>query len=392
MKVIGITSGAGSMLIGAQELGMRVVGNIEWRKYYRHTNTFTNNFKGAKIWGKLDELTETEKSDMSDAEIAFGHPECGNFSNLRVRKTAKLRDPSDLPLFAELVKELRPKFFVMDNLPKSLMGFTINQWKEKLGTDYNLFPEWISNYHYGNTQINRRRFFLIGARKYYEDFVFKPGEFAHDGKLGDVVRHLPSKRDLVHINHVHWPDSAIMRGWGAHNFDLTMGKDHVTLADFKKVIKDYPDKKNFSYYNRYGESKLRPGYSKIVLDNYSPVLSGGGSAPDNHYRSDTLNPLTMRERLRIQGAPDDFILDPLDFMRDHKTYMAVYKQTGKFMPVEFNKYIARQIRDYLRGLPPISTGERLIKPNQLIDEAKRACCIPLKQCKYCWLTKECDRS
>lgn len=279
----------------------------------------------------------------------------------------------------------------MDNLPKSLIGYEIEKWMAQLGKEYNLFPEWVSNFHYGSTQINRRRFFLIGARKEFEDYVFIPGEFEHKKMLRDVIGDLPPKKDIRAINHVHWPDSALMMGWGSHNFDLTKGKDCVTLGDFKKVIKDYPDKKNFSYYNRFGESKLRPGYSKIILDNYSPVLSGGGSAPDNHYRSDTLNPLTMRERLRIQGAPDDFILDPLDYMRDHKTYMAVYKQTGKFMPVEFTEYIADQIKHYLSGKKfKRSTGKRFIKRNEYIDKAKGLACRSGKDCDQCWLQGDCN--
>jgi site-specific DNA-cytosine methylase len=387
MKVSGLTSGAGSMLIGAQKLGMEVVGNIEWRKYYGVTETFTKNFK-APLYSKYEDLTPADRDRFHDCDIAFGHPECGNFSNLRVRKTAKLKDAADLPLFGALVLATKPKFFVMDNLPKSLLGHTIQAWMSQLGEHYNLFPEWISNFHYGNTQINRRRFFLIGARKEFEDYVFVPGEFEHNKMLEDVIGDLPPKRDIKAINHVHRKDDSILRGWGPHNFDLTIGKSGVSLKDFKDVIRDYRAKKNFAYYNRFGESKLRPGYSKIVLDNYSPVLSGGGSAPDNHYRADTLNPLTMRERLRIQGAPDDFILDPLDYIDDHKTYMAVYKQTGKFMPVEFCTYIADQISHYLQGkVFKKATGQRFIKRSIFVDEAKMRSCNN-NMCDTCWIKED----
>jgi site-specific DNA-cytosine methylase len=389
MKILGITCGIGSMLIGGYNNGMEVVGNIEWRKYYHVGKPFQKNFKAPMVH-KLSDLTTSDRANFQNVDIAFGHPECGNFSNLRVRKTAKLKDAADLPLFAELVLELRPKFFVMDNLPKSLIGFPIEAWKEKLGSVYNLFPEWVSNFHYGNTQINRRRFFLIGALKEYETFTFYPGEFEHNRMLRDAIGDLPNTRDIKKLNHIHRPDNDILRGWGSHNFDLTIGKPHVTLKDFKRVIKKYPDKKNFQYYNRFGETKLRPGYSKIILDNYSPVLSGGGSAPDNHYRSDTLNPLTMRERLRIQGAPDSFTLHPRDYMDDHKTYMALYKQTGKFMPVEFCTYIASFIEGHLenRHIGAV-TQRRLIKTNEYIDDAKKKCCTPSIQCKGCWI--ECDR-
>ena len=47
-KAIGLTSGIGSMLIGADIAGFSVIGNIEWRGYYRlkdhnDKNTFIEN-------------------------------------------------------------------------------------------------------------------------------------------------------------------------------------------------------------------------------------------------------------------------------------------------------------------------------------------------------------
>lgn len=400
MKAIGITSGIGSMLIGARQAGFEIVGNIEWRKYYGYvgadgTSTFKKNFPGAIYVEKFEDLTGEEVERMTDADIAFGHPECGNFSNLRVKKTSQLGNPGDIPLFVDLVKKLRPKFFAMDNLPKALMAYPMKEWENLLGNEYDLFPEWISNYHYGNSQINRKRYFMIGARKEFE-FIFRPGEFEHVKYLRDVIDDLPLYKDIVELNHVHWKDSDIMKGWGAHNFEETKGKDYVTLGDFKKVIRDYPDKKNFSYYNKYGESKLRPGYSKIVLDNYSPVMTGGGSAPDNHYRADSLNPLTMRERARIQGCPDDFIFYPLNYMDDPKAYMAIYKQLGKFMPVEFNKYFAEMVRCHLESRPFESSGERFINHNPQIDEAKKwicekgKCSDQGKVCFECWMKGSCE--
>jgi site-specific DNA-cytosine methylase len=380
------------MLIGAKELGFEIPGNIEWRKYY-HTPTFEKNF-GSPLFSKMEDMTDVDIKRFKDADIAFGHPECGNFSNLRVKKTAKLNDPGDIPLFTELVKQFRPKFFAMDNLPKAIIAYPVSRWVEELGDTYDLFPEWVSNYHYGNTQINRKRFFMIGARKEYE-YVFKAGEVKHDRRLGDAIMDLPGRSDIYDINHNHWKGRDIMRGWGRHNFDLTRetpGKNggKVSLAEFKRVIRHYPSRKNFAYYNRFGEAKLRPGYSKIDLENYSPVLSGGGSAPDNHYRSDTLNPLTMRERLRVQGAPDDFILYPLDYMKDFKTYVALYKQTGKFMPVEFNKFFAAQVEAHLKGKPFKCSGERFLNQNPFINEGKREGCKPhSSHCQKCWLTEDC---
>lgn len=36
LTAFGITSGIGSMLVGADRLGFKVTGNVEWRDYYRY--------------------------------------------------------------------------------------------------------------------------------------------------------------------------------------------------------------------------------------------------------------------------------------------------------------------------------------------------------------------
>jgi site-specific DNA-cytosine methylase len=380
MNAIGLTCGIGSMLIGAKAAGFRVIGNVEWRKYY-HTGTFEKNFKGAFMIKSMSDLPE-----IGEIDLAMGHPECGNFSNLRTN-ICKYDDPGDIPLFIDLVKRTNPKFFVMDNLPKSLIAVPIKRYAEEL-PEYDLFPEWISNYHYGNTQFNRRRFFLIGAKR-SQKFVFHPGEFDHQKRLIDVIRDLP-KTDDIGINHVHWRRNDVIKtGWAAHQFGIKREGNKITYGELREFFRDYPLGANFKYLNKKGESKTRPGYCKIRLNHCSPVMTGGGSALDNHYREDTGMPLTQRERARIQGCPDDFIFYPLDFIHDPRSYACVYKQIGKFMPVEFCTFVARQIMAHLLGKGFRTTGKRIVRRSPFVDEAKIGLCSMRRRrkewCEACWM-------
>ncbi len=383
MKAIGLTCGVGSMLIGARSAGFKVEGNIEWRPYY-HTGTFEKNF-GAFM---VKDLSQANFS--KDITLAMGHPECGNYSSLRT-SAPKFDDPGDIPLFIKMIQAIRPGYFVMDNLPKSLIAVPIQRYATEL-KDYDLFPEWISNFHYGNTQINRRRFFLIGAKR-EKKFVFQPGEFAHDRRLRDVIGDLPLREDIFEINHIHWKKSDVVRaGWLAHHLDLHRKNKKITYAEFIRHFKDWPSGKLLTYRNLKGELKDKPGFCKVGLDRYSYVLTGGGSGgSDNHYREDTGLPLTQRERARIQGCKDDFIFYPLEFMDTPKMYAYVFKQIGKFMPIEFCEYVATQIWSHENRLEwKRSTMNRFPASNSFVDEAKQALCQERKikseeTCEACWI-------
>jgi len=391
LNAIGMTCGVGSMLVGARRAGFKILGNVEWRPYY-YTGTFEHNFPGAFLTKSLTSIPENLPAEI---DLLMGHPECGNYSSLRT-SPRKLEDPSDIPLFVDGILKLRPKFFVMDNLPKSLMGFTASQWNAALASDYYLFPEWVSNYHYGNVQLNRRRFFMIGARRDVgEKFVFVPGEFHHDRSLRDAIRDLPDRKDIFEMNHVHWKRSDVIPcGWSAHQFKIVREGNRITYGELMDHFKDHPVGRNFTYYNLKGQFMTRPGYSRVRLDHPAPVMSGGGSALDNHYREDTMLPLTVRERARIQGCPDDFIFLPLDNQRKRQMYNDVYKQVGKFMPIEFCTFVSRQVAAYLKGRKFEANEMRMVRPDPYVTEAKLLYCSEFgyakanreAACIQCWAT------
>src|SRR5262252_7587817 len=140
VKAIGLTCGIGSMLIGARAAGFDIVGNIEWRKYYHATdvngmNTFLANFPGAIFPERTERMTEEQFERFSNPDLAMGHPECGNFSQLNNSNAvarAKVNDPADIPLFTALIARFKPRFFVMDDLPKSFIAYPMEKYHEQL--------------------------------------------------------------------------------------------------------------------------------------------------------------------------------------------------------------------------------------------------------------------
>lgn len=398
MKAIGMICGVGSMLIGAKKQGFEIIGNIEWRKYY-HTGTFELNFPGAFMVNTLQDLTPEQKAKCDNLDLLIGHTECGNFSNLRADKNKAIdaEDKGDIPQFVEAVQQLSPKFFIMDNLPKSLLLADWAYYNELL-PNYDIHFEWVNNYGYGNVQKNRKRLFVIGSKKEL-GFYFIPGEFEHNTSVLQRVSEIDSmaeNRDSLELD-------AIYGGWARYQFDAsyigkTVDENRMTLREFQDRIKDYPNNLNFPYYNKKGEQKFKIGFSKINVDGPAMVLSGGGACFDNHFRSDTLYPFTIRERAKIQGCPDDFVFLPTGITTTGKEYGSLIKQTGKFMPVEFCTYITEQIMDFLKGNywdDEEDLGKRYLNPNQHIDFNKWNYCEEVgytnqaKVCQFCGSKKNC---
>lgn len=401
LTAFGVTSGVGSMLIGCDRLGFKVVGNVEWRDYYRYRSqagdsTFVKNFPGAFMARGLDDVPSNMMPGGID--FALGHPECGRFSSLSHSvslgnyQETRGSDASDIPLFLKMMATLRPRFFLMDDLPAAFDVLPMSEYVKAL-PDYDLYPEWISNWGYGNIQKHRNRMFIVGALK-SEKFVFTPGEAEHKLALRDIIHDLigadPGElENTAHVDPDYYPARyANMRHYG----------DRTSWAELQELFKTDDWGKNIRYYSPEGEAKIRPGTTNPKWDSFCPVLSGGY----NPIHPVEYRPLTIRERARIQGFPDDFIFYHDEEGPLRKTWEPYgsdgqrgIKQTGKAMPIQFCTFVADQVKHHIEGRPFSATGERVIKPNEKVTQAKEDFCRlsgyadQAGACFECWHRAKC---
>jgi len=399
MKVIGITAGIGSLLVGARRAGFGVVGNIEWRKDYHlrdaaGRNTFLQNFEGATLHENLDHMTMDEIERFMGVELAMGHPECGNFSTLSAANRnyrERMLDPADIPLFVDIVARLKPRFFVMDDLPKSFMAYPMAEYAAKL-PEYDLFPEWISNYNYGNVQKNRNRLFVIGSKR-EEQWAFTPGEVENTLTVRDVLEDLPEPRVGANIpNHdPHGTELFCYRGLNLRGYG-----NRPSWGEVKEYFKTLKCGESLKYTREDGSEVYRIGFVKGHWDKYAHVLTKGN--PTLHpLRCD---PYTIRERARIQGFPDDFVFYGTTFNERGEWYTDLNYpmtiQTGKAMPIQFGQYVATQVAAHVRGESFESSGQRVLKPNENVDQAKRWYCANVgysdqaRACGQCWMAARCE--
>lgn len=402
LTAVGITCGIGSMLVGARQAGFKILGNVEWRKYYHAEdehgrNTFRENFPGALFKHKADDLELAEIERLMGADLALGHPECGNFSLLNgVNKSRaqKLEDPSDIPLFVDLIAKFRPRFFVMDDLPRSFGAFPMSEYVRRL-PDYDLFPEWVSNWGYGNVQKYRNRMFMLGAMK-KEKWAFVPGEVEpgpESATLSAVIGDLPTpRRGSNYPNH----DPAARKELAQKNLSMAYIGQRPTwdqVGEFAR--KNWPPGQSMNYHANDGTIKNKPG-CKVERWEGPASVQCGAAYKIHPVRFENL---TLRERARIQGFPDDFVFygarlnDRGEFNPDRNVTMT--KQTGKAMPVQFCAYVSRQIAAKIRGEEFKSSRQRIIRADPLVDEAKQWYCGEVgyadqrAACGSCWLYDRC---
>lgn len=366
MKALGFFAGIGAMLIPAKEQGYRVLANIETRDVHCFEdefgrNTFEENFKAPLLQSIFD-------IDAPDLDLLCAQPKCGGFSRLYgtgraagSKTEAVQKYGADIISTIDAISYYRPRFFVIENLDKSLKVVTAEMYSDAL-PDYDIFPEWVSNYHYGNVQKGRNRLFMIGALK-SENFVFVPGEVDTKPTVQKCFKDLIGMEGLIDNHDQHSLT-------GVDNItNLAKGNDWASLSEY---IKTLPLGKNLPYRAKDGEIKFRIGSGTLYWDKHSHALAGIKGAK---FHPLTGLPISIRERCRIQGYPDDFIIYGTKFNEDDtwelKKNSKVVRQLNNTVPYQFCEYIIRQITAHIKGEKFESSGLRLIKPNDIVTTAKK---------------------
>lgn len=367
MNILGVYAGIGSPMVGAKIDGHNIVGNIEPRSFAHKVddegrNTFSQNFPSAFLIRKFEDMS------LSEIDIICGHPKCGMYSQLinisgEDRRHYAAQKSKEFEEFIRIVNLVKPKMAFFDNLPKSLAANPIQMYIDTL-PDYNIHVEYVSNYHYGNCQKNRNRIFVIATLKELE-FQFRPNETENTMVLSDVIADLEGLEgtELFPNHDIH--SSTAKSNSGRRVFQ----DDCMTWDQIKKVFSEKGGNKSLHYYNKEGELKHHFGFRKASWDRSSNTLIG--THPQIHPK--TLFPMSIRERARIQGFPDDFIFYGTRFEDDgtwvHNRNGVMIQQTGKCIPCQFPRFLIAQFNAHIGGKEFHCSGKRLAKPNKYVEAA-----------------------
>lgn len=349
MNAIDLFAGAGGLSIALQNSGFTIVMANEIEPRYAETHHY--NFPDVPIIQKdINEVTLQDiKEVIGDKKIDLvaGGPPCQGFSIFGKRRFINTqeydphKDPRNFLVyqFIRIVKELRPKFFFMENvkgftnLDKGLFVEEVKKQFKELG--YNdIWCEVICAADYGVPQ-DRYRMFMIGNRLGIEyekpqatHFPFGSGKTPEYVTVGSAIMDLMGKENEIpnHVPLKHKPIVEARYGYVKEGSKLNVADLPPELAVATRKDSKTGIVSNYSHV-----------FKRLDRNNISTTMVPGHNAFPIH---PVLNrTLTAREAARIQTFPDTHIF--------FGTRQEQCIQVGNAVPPKMAEPFLKRIKEYL---------------------------------------------
>ncbi len=333
MIILGVNGGNGVIL---HPMRRHLVANYEPRSLFRTKDDiqWKLNFKAPIYSHKLDFYNNFNKGYIKDIDCIVSAPDCGHSSILAYSRAKKLSNPKgnySLNLTLRSILMVKPKVFMMENLPKVSEGVDFRE----TFPDYNLvFLEHSVNV-WGNSQKNRIRLVLIGLRK--DAFKKKKLFMARD--------HFTN---IYKINEIRTCEELLVN---LEEEDHTIGhvreniNDTITLyAGFKDTL--YNIQKHWesnTSLRRWGVTGRNFSTAPGVYRNLNTDLPATARKANRQFNSKGLQ-MSPRELARIQGVPDSFKLHTP--VSELKYWVNKGRTTvTKTPPYEIGKWFYNQLKE-----------------------------------------------
>jgi DNA (cytosine-5)-methyltransferase 1 len=384
---VDLFAGAGGMTLGFEQAGFDVLASVEIDPVHCATHQF--NFPMCSILCQdVADLRGSEirkKSAIGGREIDVvisGSP-CQGFSMMGKRDVDDPRN-SLIFHFQRLVLELKPKFFVMENVPgiasgehKELLNILISSFMEagyKVEENYQV----LNAVNYGVPQA-RKRLFLIGCKKDYElpkypqpttilpkikvPKRYKKVNLPAVPTVWDAIGDLPEVENYSELLHRDCviaeygkcsTYASIMRGIDGLDDDYSYDReyDRQILSCSLRTKHSLECMERF-HAAKHGEKEPISRFYKLHPEGVCNTLRAGTDRARGAYTSPRpIHPIaprciTVREAARLHSYPDWF--------RFHVTKWHGFRQVGNSVPPRLAKVVAAQIISAL--------GVKAIKPS-----------------------------
>jgi DNA (cytosine-5)-methyltransferase 1 len=316
---IDLFAGIGGFHLALKSMGAECVFASEWDKYA--SQTYEQNFH-LKPFGDITKINEKEipKHDIL----------CGGFPCQAFSISGKQKGFDDIrgTLFfdiARITKFHKPKVLFLENvknLAKHDEGKTIKTIVKTLEElEYSVFTKVLNSSNFGLPQ-NRERIFIVAFHNSLESKAFKfPIPPNNSICLENILENEPKNAKIVERN-----DIEIYKNYSASNSlfsELELLNKPIQIGKVNK--------------GGQGERIYHTLGHAITLSAYG---GGVGSKTGLYFVNGKVRKLSPRECARVQGFPDNFILNPSDIQS--------YKQFGNSVSVNVLQHILIEIRKILQ--------------------------------------------
>lgn len=367
---IDLFCGVGGMALGFERAGFKIAGAFDLEP--RHIETYRRNF-GATSTHALD-LSTVSGSDIrrltgvgkSRVHVIFGGPPCQGFS---VGGRRDKTDPRNKLLldFARIVTEIKPCYFVAENVGGLLQGYGISVVKRfcKIVRDagYDVVEpiKTLDAADFGVPQ-RRVRTFILGYRRSLTPLFYPEPRPLIDPAtrqpffptVRDAISDLPELEAYDHLltsdgfdGELGSPSPYVTLLHNRFSPRRKMSRHAIGLTGCLRTVHSRDTIRRFS--------KTLPGtaepisrYIRLQLDDVSPTLRAGtGSERGSHTAPRPIHPtlprcITVREAARLHSFPDWF--------QFHNTRWHAFRQIGNSVPPTLALAVATQVANKVRTL------------------------------------------
>jgi DNA (cytosine-5)-methyltransferase 1 len=312
------------------------------------------------------ELRQRAGIGQRDVDVVFGGAPCQGFSLIGKRA---FDDPRNQLVyhFVRIVSELRPKYFVFENVKGLTLG-PHRQFLQEIVEAFQaegyevLLPYRVLNAaEYGVPQ-DRRRLFLMGSRRGLALPAYPAGTGATT--VAQAIGDLPEAEDFSELKQRDWVRAkfgrpsryaAVLRGRVAdpNDFSHPRAFDKTTLTS--SALTDHTDlsRKRFAA-TLHGKTETVSRFLKLDPNGVCNTLRAGTASDRGAFTSprpihpNTPRVITVREAARLHSYPDWF--------RFHATKWHGFRQIGNSVPPLLGRAVASEIVHALGVVPEKPTA------------------------------------
>jgi DNA (cytosine-5)-methyltransferase 1 len=347
LTAIDLFAGAGGFSYAARSLGAIVIAAVEMdlnscTTYHKNFITKQNNQPKLYDQDINDLQPKTILSDLhlspGDLDILIGGPPCQGYSAHRINGTGINDERNKLLLtYSRFLKELRPKFFLVENVPGLLWprhAEFLNRFvKTCRRNGYNVSRPTILNARDYGVPQNRRRVFIYGQRSDIKKSIAWPPLPTHFS---------PKSKDVEREGKQAWEIAAeVFRRKISKNDSNAIHMNHSQelVLVFKSTPKNGGSRRESNrelscHENHDGHKDV---YGRINPNVPGPTMTTACINPSKgRFVHPTRNHgITSRHAARFQDFPDSFVF--------YGGLMSIGKQIGNAVPIRLGRAVLEPI-------------------------------------------------